>query len=185
MGKTRSSSIPAFDPASGQVKRYLQELNTPWRMRLFFWKHVPSLIFWGVKVKKADIRRCEVTLPYGWRTKNPFRSIYFGAQCGAAELSTGLLATLAIRGRGPISMLITGVEAEFVKKADSLTTFVCDEGEKLIDAVQRAIDTGEGQQVSVTSVGTQQTGEVVSRIKFRWSFKVKSGQGNQSMTTTR
>lgn len=162
-----------FNPEAPQVKQYVRDLNTPWKMRLYFWKKLPSLIFWGVKVAKADPYRCEVTLPYGWRTQNPFRSIYFAAQCGAAELSTGLLATIAIKGRGPVSMLITGVEADFVKKANSKTTFTCTEGEKILEAVQRAIETGEGQEVVVSTTGVQASGEVVSRIRFRWSFKRK------------
>ncbi len=163
-----------FNPEDPQVKQYVKDLNSSWKMRLYFWKKLPSLIFWGVRVANASPQRCEVTLPYGWRTQNPFRSIYFAAQCGAAELSTGLLATIAIRGRGPVSMLITGVEAEFVKKADSKTTFICTEGDKILEAVQRAIESGEGQEVVVNSTGVQASGEVVSRIRFRWSFKKKS-----------
>lgn len=166
--------ISLFNPEAPAVKNYLRDLNTPWKMRLYFWRKLPTLIFWGVRVKSADPDRCQVTMPYGWRTQNPFRSIYFAAQCGAAELSTGLLATIAIRGRGRISMLITGVEAEFVKKANSLTTFTCEEGKKIQEAVQRAIDTGVGQEVTITSVGIQESGEVVSRIRFRWSFKLKN-----------
>jgi hypothetical protein len=171
---TMSNSRSVFDPEAPAVRRYIQDLNTAWKMRLYFWQKIPSLIFWGVRVKSADPYRCQVTMPYGWRTQNPFRSIYFAAQCGAAELSTGLLSIIATHGRGPISMLITGVEAEFVKKADSRTTFTCEEGDKILEVVQRAIDTGEGQEVTVTSTGVQESGEVVSRIRFRWSFKVKN-----------
>lgn len=171
--ETVNTSVNTFDPSRPAIKKYLQDLNTPWKMRLFFTRHLPSGLYWGLRVKLVTPYRGEVTLPYGWRTQNPFRSIYFAAQCGAAELSTGLLATIAIRGRGKISMLITNVEAEFVKKANSMTTFTCEEGHRILETVQRAIDTGEGQTVTVTSVGRQVSGEEVSRIRFTWSFKVK------------
>ena len=99
--------------------------------------------------------------------------MYFAAQCGAAELSTGLLASIAIRGQRKTSMLITKVEADFVKKATGLITFTCDEGSAIIDTVEKALQTQEGQQITVTSIGTNEKNEVVSKIYFTWSFKVK------------
>lgn len=171
---TDLTSARTFQSDSPVVQRLLRDLNTPWKMWLYFWRQLPTLLFWGVRVKQVDPYCGAVTLPYGWRSQNPFQSIYFAAQCGAAEFSTGLLALVAIHGRGRISMLITGVEAEFVKKANSLTTFTCTEGDRILEAVQRAIDTGEGQVITVTSTGVQANGEVVSRIRFTWSFLAKS-----------
>lgn len=168
------AAIPAFDPESEAVRQRLRELHSPWKMRLYFLQKLPTLLWWGVQIKSADPYRCQVTIPYGWRTQNPFQSIYFAAQSGAAELSTGTLALLAILGRGRISMLITGVEAEYTKKAGSQTTFTCEEGAQIQEAIQRAIDTGQGQEVTVTTTGVQENGEVVSRFRFRWSFRVKS-----------
>jgi hypothetical protein len=161
-----------FNPADPAVERYVRSMNTPWKMWFYFLFKIPSLLFWGVRVRSATPYKGVVTLPYGRRTQNPFRSIYFAAQCGAAELSTGILATIAVRGRGRrISMLITKVEAEFVKKANSLTTFTCEDGAQILQAVQRAVETGEPQTVTVTSTGVQASGEVVSRMRITWSFK--------------
>ena len=107
------------------------------------------------------------------RTQNPFKSMYFAAQCGAAELTNGLLAAIAIKGQRKTSMLITNVEANFIKKATGLITFTCDEGNKIIETVENAIRTEEGQVITVTSIGRNEAGQVVSEIKFTWSFKVK------------
>ena len=71
-------------------------------------------------------------------------------------------------------MLITKAEAEFIKKADSLTTYTCDEGQKIRETVELAIKTGQGQAVTVTSIGIDNFGDIVSRFKFTWSFKLKS-----------
>jgi len=106
-------------------------------------------------------------------SQNPFKSIYFAAQCSAAELSTGVLATIAIAEHGNISMLISKVEAEYIKKATSKTTFTCEDGQLIIDSVQKAIDTGEGQTITTTSLGRQSSGEIVSVNKFTWSFRVR------------
>ncbi|MDX1666933.1 MAG: DUF4442 domain-containing protein [Saprospiraceae bacterium] len=166
--------LTTFDPERKAVINFLRDARSPWKMRLYFLKNLPSAFFWGMKVNSLSPGHCSVHLPYGWRTQNPFRSIYFAAQLGAAELSTGLLASLAIRGRGPVSMLVTGIESDFVKKADSLTTFTCNQGEAIIQAVDAALATGQPQQITVVSVGTKPDGQVVSRTQVTWSFKAKN-----------
>ncbi|MDX1942663.1 MAG: DUF4442 domain-containing protein [Saprospiraceae bacterium] len=153
--------------------KLIANLNTPWKMRLYFWQRLPSLLFWGVKIKYCDTDKVEITIPFSWRTQNPFRSTYFAALCGAAELSTGTLGLIAIEGRGRISMLITHIEAEFYKKATGLTTFTCEEGKKIQDTVQKTMDSGEAQQIRVTSVGTNTFGEIVTKVTLTWSFKKK------------
>ena len=73
-----------------------------------------------------------------------------------------------------MAMLITKVEIEYIKKATGLTTFTCEEGQKILDAVQRTIDSNAPQEVTVLTTGTQLDGQVVSRMKFTWSFKVRA-----------
>lgn len=163
-----------FNPNAPAVQQLIETLNTPWKMRLFTLQRLPSLLFWGVKVQHANPYRADVSLPYSWFTQNPFRSIYFAAQCGAAEFSTGILALIALAGREPISMLVVNFQMEFIKKAVSTTVFTCDEGDRILQAVQQAVDTGEGQTVTVSSVGVQANGEVVSRATLTWTFKKKS-----------
>lgn len=173
MSATTTATTAASSNRKALVGKYLKALNTSWKLRFYFISKLPTLWFWGVRVKDLSTSRTELTIPYSWWTQNPFRSIYFAAQCGAAELSTGLMAMLALQGRGKISMLITNVEAEFVKKANTVTTFICDEGEKLDQAVQEAVASGEGKTVRVCSIGKNTNGEIVSKIYFTWSFYKK------------
>jgi hypothetical protein len=168
MNKTQYS----FDPDSAKVKRTLKQLNSGRLALWMFWK-LPMAFFLGVRVKVCSPFRTEVTLPFWWMSQNPFKSIYFAAQCSAAELSTGLLAIIAIAEHGNISMLVSKLEAEYTKKANLKTTYVCEDGQLILDAVQAAINTNEGQTVTVTSVGTQQSGEIVSVTRFTWSFRVR------------
>lgn len=170
---TTSTTSNAFNAQAPEIQKLIADLNTKWKMRFYFWRRLPSLLFWSVRVKYCDHQRAEVAIPFKWRTQNPFRSTYFAALCGAAELSTGLLSLIAIHGRGRISMLITNLEAEFVKKATDITTFKCEAGDQIREAVQKAIDTGEAQQIRVTSVGTNPAGETVAKMTLNWSFKIK------------
>jgi hypothetical protein len=152
----------------------IQNLNNPLKMRWYFWQKLPSLLFWGVKIKSASPECGQTRIPFGWRTENPFRSTYFAAMCGAAELSTGMLGLLALVDQPACSMLITGMEASFVKKATDWVTFTCEEGAAIQAAVHKAIETGEAQSITVKSIGVQDNnGSIVAEMKFSWSFKRK------------
>lgn len=157
-----------------EAKSYLQHIRSTWKLFLYFWKNLPSAIWWGIKIKSAAPYKAESTIPYNWRTRNPFRSIYFAALCGAGELATGVLANLARLGRGDISLLVLEQRAEFVKKATTLTTFTCDEGEKAFEAVRLAIETDEPQAVTMTATGRNTSGEVVCRVFITWTYKVRA-----------
>ncbi len=163
-----------MNSSDNKESKLASTMNQKWKMWIFFLSRLPSAWFWGIRVKSVDSDTSVITLPYNWFSKNPFHSIYFAAQTGAAELSTGLLGFIAIENKPPMSMLITGTEAKFVKKADTMTTFSCVEGGKLREAVDLAINTGQGQKVTVTSTGINSSGDIVSLFTFTWSFKAKS-----------
>ncbi len=170
---SQETAIPPFDAQAPGLLSFIRNLETPWKLRLYFLQKLPSCWFWGVRIREAAPARCQVAIPYNWRTQNPFRSIYFAALAGAAELSTGTLALIALHGRGRISMLITGLEGQFTKKANTRITFTCEQGEAIQKTVQKAIDTGEGQTTRVLTVGRNEGGEEVCRFWLTWSFKVK------------
>jgi len=169
---TKIASPSAFVLSESQV-RQLANINNPIKMGFFLFYKLPAAWFMGVRLKKADAERCEVTLPYHWRSQNPFKSIYFAAQAAAAELSTGALGILAIEGRGKISMLVSHIEMDFTKKAISKTTFTCEQGTEVFEVVERAIQTKEPQMITMVSHGVQATGELVSITKVTWTFKAK------------
>lgn len=160
-------------PADKNINHLISKLNHKRKMWFYFLLKLPSAWFWGMKIISVDREKGVVNLPYNWFSKNPFRSIYFAAQTGAAELSTGLLGIIAMTDKPPVSMLITGMEAAFVKKADSLTTFTCNDGGKIREAVDMAVTSGTVQTVTVTSTGVDHYGGTVSRFKFTWSFRLR------------
>lgn len=137
-----------------------------------FWK-LPGAWFMGAQIYSCDAEKCVVRLPYRWRSQNPFRSIYFAAQCAAAELSTGMLSLVALEGQPPVSMLVVGFEAQFLKKAGDTLLFTCEDGAAMLASIQQAIATGEAQTFTAISVGRLPDGSEASRMVVTWSFKVK------------
>ncbi len=137
-------------------------------------RKLPSAYFAGVRVKDISPQAAVITVPYKWFSQNPFRSTYFACQSMAAEMSTGLLAMMHIHKRTPaVSMLVLQVNGSFHKKATGTTFFTCDEGDKIREAIEKAIASGEGVTVDVVSTGRNSNGELVSVFNIRWSFKSK------------
>ncbi|MCE7921841.1 MAG: DUF4442 domain-containing protein [Haliscomenobacteraceae bacterium CHB4] len=153
---------------------------SPWRMRLFLLWKLPAAWFMGISVRACDGEQAVVKLPYGWRSQNPFRSIYFAAQCAAGEMSTGVLALKHLQGKAPVSMLVTRVEAEFLKKASETLLFTCKDGKALEAAIGQAVDTGEAQVFRATSIGTLPDGTEAARVWITWSFRKKAAPAGKS-----
>ena len=161
-----------LNPAQQKV---VKDFRSSFKFKLFTLAKLPLGFISGMRIKYLDAHRCEATIPYGWITRNPFKSTYFAALSMAAELSNGSLALLATYGQDPsVAVIITGVQAEFLKKATDLVTFTCEDGDLLFQAVERAKETGEGVEQEVIAIGTMPDGTEVARFKFTWSFKARS-----------
>jgi len=160
------------------AETFRARMRNPLLFRSFLFAKLPLAWMAGLRVEHLDATRCDVSVPYGWRTQNPFRSTYFAAQSMAAELSTGALAMAAVQEAGNrISMLVVGMTAGFQKRATERATFRCDDGEAVTAAVLQAMRTGEPATVEAESVGTLPDGTVVARFTVTWSFKAR-GQGS-------
>src|SRR5947199_8245729 len=108
---------------------YKSIITNPIGVRAVFWSKLPLAAFAGLRVRRLDETGAEVSLPAGWKTQNPFGSTYFAAQAMAAEMSTGAPALWFIEQSGArVSSLVTGIAAQFTKKAVSEARFVFSDG---------------------------------------------------------
>ena len=153
---------------------FKRQITNQVKYRLFMLSKLPMGFISGLKVVELNEPRAAVAVRFKWVTQNPFRSIYFAVLSMAAELSTGILAFGQIYQRKPaVSMLVVKVEAEFYKKAVGKIIFTCTDGNKIADAVEQTIATGEGVTIQCVSVGLNEANEEVARFIFTWSFKAK------------
>jgi hypothetical protein len=153
----------------------LNQLRSPLLFGMYKMTTLPMAWLAGCKVKQVDLEMCQITVPFRWINQNPFKSTYFAVLSMAAEMSTGMLAMIMTRDSNPsVSMLVTHLEADFVKKATGITTFTCNEGKQMNEVIERAILTGEPQSFSATAIGTSEKGDVEARFKVEWSFKMRS-----------
>ena len=100
--------------------------------------------------------------------------MFWAAQGMAAEMSTGVLVMQEIKkSNRTVSMLVTHQESAFFKKATGTILFTCSGGIQIKEAIQKSIETKEGQIVRLTSDGVNAAGVIVSSFQFEWSLKVK------------
>ncbi len=162
-----------MEQLSPAASKYLKDIQSLWKLRLYFFKNLPSALWWGFRVKWASVESTEISIPYNWRTRNPFQSIYFAALAGAGELSTGVMANLARMSGGNVSMLVLEQRAEFVKKANTVTTFTCEDGAKVFETVATAVSTRQPQTLTMLGTGRNTSGEIVAHIYITWTFKLR------------
>lgn len=149
-------------------------INHPLKFRLYLLKNLPAAYFSGLTIVQAHEASCTVAIPFKWFTQNPFRSTYFACLSMAAEMSTGVLAMAHVHKRKPaVSMLVTGIEGKFYRKATGLTLFRCNDGEAIQKAITLAGSSGKAQTAKTHSVGQNKAGEDVAEFWITWSFKVK------------
>jgi hypothetical protein len=144
------------------------------QMNRFLMFKLPSAYLCGVRMKELDNAKTIVTVTHRWINQNPFNSMYFAVQSMAAELTTGALVIKKIKESGKqISMLVTNHNGTFTKKAVGKIIFTCTDGHLIDEALNKTIETGEGQTILLKSVGINENDEQVSAYEFEWSVKLK------------
>jgi hypothetical protein len=135
---------------------------------------LPSAWWSGVRLTKIEDQLTEVSVKHSWVNQNPFGSIFWAVQGMAAELSTAIFLMWTIKkSNHSVSMLVLRNQANFKKKARGLIKFHCNQRDKAVAAVKKAIDRNEAVTVVLKSSGMDTAGDIVSEFEFEWSLKKK------------
>jgi acyl-coenzyme A thioesterase PaaI-like protein len=159
---------------SDKAKRFKKVFTTPGLFQGALLMKVPLLTFTGVSVQELSLERAEVSLPFGWLTKNPFGSMYFGAIMMASEAASG--ATMLLHTEDypkKVSPIVARIEGEFLRAAYSRMTFTCEDGDAIGQLIEKSDETGERQEETVVIEGHTEQGELTSRVELDWSVRVK------------
>ncbi|MFZ9595885.1 MAG: DUF4442 domain-containing protein [Bdellovibrionia bacterium] len=148
-----------------------------------FGVRIPMLLFATPTVVELNEQRCEIRIPLNWRTRNHLGSMYFGTLAVGADCAGGLMAMRLIqKHRVPVSLIFKDFQADFIKRAEGDVHFSLEaqhSGSSIPALVQRAIDTGERQNLKVEVVATvpKKTGsQPVARFQLTLSLKRRSGE---------
>ena len=145
------------------------------KLNKFLLFKLPSAYISGIRVTSITEKEAMATVKHQWINQNPFKSLYWATQGMASELVTGILVMKKIADSGKkISMLVTEQTGTFTKKATGRITFICKDGDKIEEAIQKTIDTGEGQTLIMDAEGFNEEYESVSKFEYTWSVKIKA-----------
>ena len=158
------------------LSEYKNLLKGP-RFRLFTALSMPTAWLAGLKIIQLDDNLCITSLPGGWRSQNPFNTMYWAVQGMGAELSTGASAFALSKSMSEkLRMFVIGTEATFTKRAKGKIIFTCKDNSKTRDAIKESILTGKSVECDLVSVATDKSGDVVSEWVFKWNFLVIEGE---------
>ena len=134
---------------------------------------MPAAWFSGLRMDEIDDQVCVTSLPGGWRTQNPFKTMYWAVQGMGAELATGAAPFAISRSMDErLRMFVVGTEAKFIKRAKGRITFTCNDVPKARLAIEDSFETGKATEVDLISQGKDSSGDVVSEWVFRWNLLV-------------
>lgn len=146
-------------------------------LRVFAWKNIRLIRYIRPRVLEIDDSHCLVKVPLDRRTRNHLQSQYIGSLMIGADLAGGLLAfrKAAQLGRG-ISFAFKDAHAEFHKRAEGDTHFLCSDGEIINEALQRAFtsDVRINQPVQIrVTVPSVLGSELVASFVMTLSIKAR------------
>jgi len=126
---------------------------------------------------EVNDRRCVLKVPLKWRNKNHLDSMYVGVLCAGADVAGGLIAWRRAKASS-VTVLpsFKDIKGDFLKRAEGDVFFTCEEGEAIGAAADRAIETGERQNILVrvrATVPDKLGDETVASFELTLSLKRK------------
>lgn len=160
---------------SPQQIKFREQFLSPFKQKLFYLKSLPMGLISGIKLIYLDETKSVSEVPFRWRNKNPFRSMYFAVLSMAAELSTAAPVMLALKDfDADVALIIVELKVDFVKKAQSKTTFTCTEYSRIHATLAQLKQAEDTAAITIKTTGRDISDEEVATFYFTWSFRRRS-----------
>lgn len=126
------------------------------KLRAFGFLKIPFLFFTSPTILEVNEGKVVVKIPLNRRTRNHLNSMYFGVLAAGADCACGALAYYWIDRRAPgrVSLIFKDFKADFLKRAEGDVLFSCVQGGLIQEALTRAIETGDRQNLPIEVVAT-------------------------------
>lgn len=154
--------------------KFLKLARNPFLFKIYLMKELPLAWIAGLRIGYIDESRTDIRMKLGFWNKNPFKSLYFAAQCMAGEFASGVLCLKHVMDQEvKVSMLVVNMSTTFSKKAVGTISFVCEQGDLIKNEILESVKTGEGRAFEAVTVARDEEGDEVSRFNITWSVKAK------------
>ncbi len=160
------------------LKNILSERSRATLMiRIFGLMKIPLISYVKPSVVAVDEEKIVVKIPFRRRNRNHLNSIYFGSLCVGADCTGGLLAMKYIEQQPErIALVFKDFQADFLKRAEDDTFFVCEQGREISALVEQASRVEKRQEMAVKVTATVPTrfgDEPVAKFSMTLSLKRK------------
>lgn len=151
-----------------------QPVRATWSLRAFGLTKVPLLLYCLPRVQTLTEHQCVVEIPLTWRTRNHYKSMYFGALAVGADCAAGLMAMHHIDAEAvPVQLLFKDLQAKFLRRPEGDVHFITRDGLAIKALVAEAVRTGErvNGNVRVEAVVPSRSSDAVALFDLTLSLK--------------
>ncbi|MBI1838152.1 MAG: DUF4442 domain-containing protein [Flavobacteriia bacterium] len=149
----------------------LRKMN--WLLFLMGVIQIPLIGFIRPKLVEINDEVVKVKIKLRRRTKNHLKSMYFGALAVGADIAAGIHVFYFSETKGvKTSFSFKGMKADFIKRAESDVTFVCDEGKLIESLLEQSIEKKERINQTVLVKALDNQNELVASFEMIISLKV-------------
>ena len=160
-----------FDMSSVQfpTRRHMQ-----WKLFLLGLLKIPMIGFCRPKITEWSPEKVQIRIPLRRRTRNHFRSMYFGALMVGADLTAGLHAyAFGLEKAWNVSLAFKSSSADFLRRPDTDVFFEMDQGRAVEALLEKSHQTGERHHMGVPIKAVDKEGTLVAEFVLELSVRVK------------
>ncbi|MBT5438955.1 MAG: DUF4442 domain-containing protein [Flavobacteriales bacterium] len=144
-----------------------------WLLFLLGFMKIPMIRYTRPKLLAIDDTTVRVKIKLRRRTKNHLSSMYFGALSVGADIAGGIqVFYFSKKMDRKVSFAFKGMNAQFLKRAESDIVFESNEGQKIQKAMEKSLKEGSRINDSIMVEAKNDSGEIVATFEMIVSVRV-------------
>ena len=144
-----------------------------WLLFLLGFVKIPLIRYTRPRLLSIDDVSVRVKIKLRRRTKNHLNSMYFGALSVGADIAGGIqVFYFSKKMNRQVSFAFKGMNAQFLKRAESDIIFESNEGKKIQSAMEKSLKESSRVNDTILVEAKNDTGEVVATFELIVSVRV-------------
>ena len=144
-----------------------------WLLFLLGFMKIPMIRYTKPKLLAIDDNTVRVKIKLRRRTKSHLNSMYFGALSVGADIAGGIqVFYFSKKMDRKVSFAFKGMNAQFLKRAESDIVFESNEGQKIQKAMEKSLIEGSRINDSIMVKAKNDSGEIVATFEMIVSVRV-------------
>ena len=144
-----------------------------WLLFLLGFVRIPMIAYVRPKLLSIDENSVRVRIRLRRKTKNHLNSMYFGALAVGADIAGGIQVFYFSKAMDQkVSFAFKGMNAQFLKRAESDISFESTEGQKIKAAMEQSLSEGSRINDSIMVEAKNSSGELVATFEMIISVRV-------------